>query len=386
VLDGKEVATINAHFEDSVEEGDPVELAANDAKVFQGSIFLGDGFLLKHEEAARLVHSDPRNAEVIFPVINGQELNNRPDQKPGRSIINFHDWSLERAAAYQEPFEIVERLVRPKRLANARVATLPWWLYERARVEIYRTIAPLARCFVAAATTKYLNFSAVQTNYVFTHALFVFTTDRWDLYAVVQSTQHEVWARKYSGSLKQDLRYSPSDCFETFAFPEGIWRTANPGLADIGERYHEHRKSLMLSLWLGLTDTYNLFHARDLSPAKVASVSKKPEDEAEFGYEGLLELRRLRRELDLAVRDAYGWQDLDLGHDFHEVETLAEKDRVRYTISSAARKEVLKRLLVLNHARAEATAVAKHPKRKRGRKVATDENESRDLFSQETSS
>jgi len=42
---------------------------------------------------------------------------------------------------------------------------------------------------------------------------------------------------------------------------------------------------------------------------------------------------------DLAVRDAYGWQDLDLEHAFHEVETLPDNDRVRYTISLAARRE-----------------------------------------------
>jgi hypothetical protein len=47
------------------------------------------------------------------------------------------------------------------------------------------------------------------------------------------------------------------------------------------------------------------------------------------GYEGLLEMRRLHVELDIAVRDAYGWQVLDLEHDFHEVETLPENDRRR---------------------------------------------------------
>src|SRR5260370_25987847 len=72
---------------------------------------------------------------------------------------------------------------------------------------------------------------------------------------------------------------------------------------------------------------------------KVAKVSKKPAAVAESGFDGLLKLRQLHRELDLAVRDAYGWHDLDLGHDFHEVETLPENDRVRYTISPAARKE-----------------------------------------------
>jgi hypothetical protein len=225
-------------------------------------------------------------------------------------------------------------------------------------MQIYRRISPLSCCFVTAATTKHFNFSAAPTSYVFTHALYVFATDRRDLYAVVQSTLHEVWARKYSGALETRLRYSPSDCFETFAFPEGLWQAANRTLAAIGERYHEHRKSLMLSLWLGLTDIYNLFHARDLSPAKVAKVSKKPETESERGYQGLLELRRLHRELDLAVRDAYGWHALDLGHDFREVETLPENDRVRYTISPAARKEVLRRLLALNHERAATQAPA----------------------------
>ena len=57
--------------------------------------------------------SDPRNADVIMPIINGKELNNEPDQAPGRSIINFRDWPLERSKEFQEPFEIVERLVKP---------------------------------------------------------------------------------------------------------------------------------------------------------------------------------------------------------------------------------------------------------------------------------
>jgi hypothetical protein len=116
----------------------------------------------------------------------------------------------------------------------------------------------------------------------------------------------------------------------------------------------------MRDLWLGLTDIYNLFHARDLSPELVGKVSKKPANVAHAGFDGLLELRRLHVALDIAVRDAYGWNDLNLGHGFVEVETLPENDRVRYTISPAARKEVLKRLLALNHQRAKEEA-AKAP-------------------------
>ena len=77
---------------------------------------------------------------------------------------------------------------------------------------------------------------------------------------------------------------------------------------------------------------------------------------AAAGYEALLELRRLHVALDISVRDAYGWKDLDLEHNFHEVETLPENDRVRYTISPAARRDVLKRLLAENYARVKSEA------------------------------
>jgi len=51
------------------------------------------------------------------------------------------------------------------------------------------------------------------------------------------------------------------------------------------------------------------------------------------------------------VRDAYDWKSLDLQHGFHELEFLLENDRVRYTVSTEARKKILRRLLALNHER-----------------------------------
>jgi len=386
-LDGREVDMINAFFEESAYESDPLQLADNDQRVYQGSIFRGDGFLLTHEEAAALCQRDPRNAEAIRQIINGQELNNEPNQAPQRSTIDFFNQDLTAAQSYPDLLAIVEDKVKPVRMqlddrtAINRDHIDRWWQYAFVRENLYLAIRPLKRCFAAARVTKYLNFSSAPTEYIFTDTIYIFTTDRWDLYAVVQSTIHEVWARKYSGALKQDLRYSPSKCFETFAFPDGLWQNENPTLAALGEKYHEHRKSLMLALWLGLTDIYNLVHTRDLSPAKVAKVSKKPAEAAERGYEGLVELRRLHRELDLAIRDAYGWQNLDLGHDFHEVETLADNDRVRYTISTAARKEILSRLLALNHTRAEAEkSAAKPTKSKRSKKAPAPEIEHIEMF------
>ncbi|MCZ2152282.1 MAG: hypothetical protein LC114_00025 [Bryobacterales bacterium] len=389
VLDGKEVPTINAYFEDIEDAGEPKLLIENTDIVYQGSIYRGDGFVLSHDQAEELIRLDPRNRAVIAPLTNGAELNNDPEQAPQRSTIDFFNRSEEAAAAYPIPFSIVEQKVKPVRLALDPSTAINrdhrdrWWQYAFVRESLYRKIRNEKACFVSARITKYLNFSAAPTHYVFLDTINVLTSDRWDLYSVVQSTLHEVWARKYSGALKQDLRYSPSKCFDTFPFPQVLWQTGDPNLITLGECYHEHRRTLMRRLWLGLTDIYNLFHTRDLTSAEVARVSKKSLPEAEAGYQGILELRRLHRELDIAVRDAYGWTDLDLGHDFHEVETLPENDRVRYTISPAARKEVLSRLLAENHRRAalQAQEVSddKQKNKKRGRKPASDLDQS-DLF------
>ncbi|KHE91391.1 MAG: hypothetical protein SCABRO_02866 [Candidatus Scalindua brodae] len=64
---------------------------------------------------------------------------------------------------------------------------------------------------------------------------------------------------------------------------------------------------------------------------------------------GIIKLRELHMKMDNVVLEAYGWQDVALNHDFYEVDYLPENDRIRYTISPEARKEILKRLLELNH-------------------------------------
>ncbi len=379
-LDGQSVQTINAFLEDTEDAGSPAGLAECKNAVFTGFYWLGDGFLLDHETAERLIRTSAIYKDVIFRVINGEELNSEPNQFPQRSIINFHDWSQSKSREYPIAFERIEKLVQPFRAGLNRVRNREiWWLYGENRPGLTQALQALKFCFCSARTTKHLMFSAQPANVIFSDALNVFTTDRWDHFAVVQSTIHEVWARKYSGALETRLRYSPSDCFETFAFPAGQWRHPDPALAAIGEQYHEHRRGLMLRLWLGLTDIYNLFHAPDLE-RRLEALFKKRVANGEWrtaekvpaehrqtagslsldqASAGIQQLRALHVELDQAVLAAYGWDRagpdgpaIDLGHGFHEVETLPEHDRTRHTVSPAARKELLRRLLALNHQRA----------------------------------
>ncbi|MEW5966017.1 MAG: type IIL restriction-modification enzyme MmeI [Pseudomonadota bacterium] len=377
-LDGKIVSEISAYFEDSIDLGEPVSLHENSGLMFEGSKWTGDGFVITPSQASKIVEGDPESAEVVKLLINGDELNNHPLQEPPRRTVYFADWPLSRAEQFVGAMNWIVQHVKPEREKHEEPALRKrWWLFKRPTTELYSSLKELKWCYAFSRHTKHFGPQRQPTDVVFTEALKVIATDRWDLYAVIQSTLHEVWARKYSGALKQDLRYSPSSCFETFPFPVGLGELSSITLENIGERYHERRRALMKSLWLGLTDIYNLFHNRDLTPAQVAKVSKKSIAEADAGYQGILELRRLHRELDEAIRDAYGWHDLDLGHGFHEVETLPENDRVRYTISPAARKEVLRRLLAENHRRAaletQASATNVAGKKKTGKKSAAAE-------------
>jgi hypothetical protein len=157
------------------------------------------------------------------------------------------------------------------------------------------------------------------------------------------------------------LNFSIDECFNNFPFPQNLSPQQEQQLETIGEAYHEHRKQLMLGMQLGLTKTYNLFHSNAITAQsindkdkQVASLQKHLDktvntisfDEA---IQGILKLRELHVQMDEAVLVAYGWNDIELKHDFYDVDYLPENDRVRFTIHPNARKEVLKRLLELNH-------------------------------------
>lgn len=329
------------------EEWSPKRLKANEGVTYQGSIVLGMGFVLSPDEAQRMLDIDPRNAEVIFPYLNGDDLNSGPEQRPSRWVINFWDWPEAKAKTYTLPYEWLEKNVKAERFANKdKGAREKWWLFLRARSELYHAIGRgnsfcqhppswddsrrLARVLTVARVSKTLAFAFSEPATVFADQLVVFAFEAGSSFAVVQSNIHAVFAWQHSSKLKNDLRYSPTDAFETFPLPLAVDR-----LSDVGERLHQARIEVMRADRIGLTKLYNCFHT---------DTERAPRIEG---------LRALQREIDAAVATAYGWDDLDLEHGFHEVPYLPESDRVRFTISETARVEVLLRLSELNRQRYE---------------------------------
>lgn len=350
VLDDLAVSGITSQLQPPGKvRGKPFRLFRNSGKSFQGSNILGLGFVLAPDEAHRLLEKDPRNSDVLFPYLNGEDLNSRCDQSPSRWVINFRDWPLERAMMYPDCIDIVSRLVKPEREANkySKAARERWWSYERWRPELYKTIAGMERVLVAVQTSKFLSVSLQPTGIVYSHMTVVFAFDSFAPFALLNTSCHAEWCVTYGSTLETRLRYIPSDAFETFPFPPSL-----DSLETIGEVYYKYRRDVMASRQEGLTSVYNRFH----TPEEISH--------------DIVRLRELHAEMDSTIFHAYDWADINLEHGFYQT-----KQGVRYTLSEAARREVLDRLLSLNHERyaqeqAEAQALAEtqpRPKRKKAK-------------------
>ena len=424
VLDGAKVDAITAFLFHRGGHADPVRLQANAGKSFQGSIVLGMGFTFDDTdkkgvasslaEMRRLIEADPRNRNIIFPYIGGEEVNTSPTHAHHRYVINFRDWPLRRedrsaaavgrpvhtraagvsshemseprsmvdsgddavpaaaswstatdaerrdwlrsgvvpldypgpvAADWPELLPIVEEKVKPDRLAqNDKGARERWWHFIRPRPELHAAIEGLARVLALSRHSQHAGLAFLPGESVYSDACIVLPFDTWAAFCTLQSRPHEIWARFFGSSMKDDLRYTPSDCFETYPFPDG-WETHSV-LEAIGKTYYEHRSALMVQNDEGMTKTYNRFH-------------DPYEDAPDIG-----KLRDLHAAMDRAVLDAYGWTDIPtdceflLDYEIDEATWGRKKKPYRYRWPDAVRDEVLARLLALNAERAAGEARA----------------------------
>jgi hypothetical protein len=383
-LDEDDVDTISAFLFHRGGHDDPVKLRANASLSFTGVKIYGQGFIFDDTdhiatpllEMWRLIERNSRNQEVIFPYVGGEEVNTSPTHAHRRYVINFGTRTEEECRrSWPDLMSIVESKVKPERARkSSEIAAYPWWRFWRTREDLNTAIEGLGRVLVYSQVSSHMQFAFLPSQIVFSHATNIFPLPAYAAFCAVQSRPHETWARFFGSSMKDDLRYTPSDCFETFPFPEN-WQT-HPTLEAAGKAYYEFRAALMVRNDEGLTKTYNRFHnpyENDLD---------------------ILKLRELHAAMDRAVLDAYGWTDIPTDCEFildYEIEDEEEwgnkKKPWRYRWPDDVRDEVLARLLELNAKRAkeEALSGAAAAKPRRGRKAAArtspDTSEERDLFS-----
>lgn len=333
-LNGSAASGITSTLDPKSRLSGPAErLRRNYGLGFVGSNILGMGFTLSPGDALNLIGRDPKNTDVLFPFLNGQDINQRPDSSASRWVINFHDWSEDRARSYRECFEQVLKLVKPERqrLRSDGTPAIPgssnknYWRYERSRPELYNVIAKFRRVIVMIRHTKTVMPVMVEVGQVFSDATVVFASEDAAMLAYLSSAPHYWWAIQRGSTMKSDLRYTPSDVFETLPRPD-----MTDELRGLGERLDAERRDLMLGRQAGLTDTYNMVHDALNSDTDIWN------------------LREIHRLIDVEVCRCYGWDDLipDLAHGHYET-----RQGLRYTIAPGPRQEILDRLLEENHRR-----------------------------------
>ena len=242
-LDGRPVEKITAFLFHGGSHDDPKRLVANSEKSFVGSYILGMGFTFDDTdnkgvanpiaEMYRLIEKDSTNSEVIFPFIGGEEVNSSPTHSYHRYIINFHDRTLQQAERWPDLVNIVRERVKPERdKQNRKALRERWWQYAEKRPGMVAALQGLKRILVCSIVSNKTYFTFLPAGMVFSHRLAVFPFQQFTAFSILQSNVHEIWARFFSSTMKDDINYSPSDCFETFAISND-WDN-DPALENVG--------------------------------------------------------------------------------------------------------------------------------------------------------
>ncbi|WP_322963947.1 Eco57I restriction-modification methylase domain-containing protein [Sphingomonas fuzhouensis] len=378
MLDDRPVRRISAYLMEGDLDGSPAALRENAGKAFIGSFLLGMGFTFDDvnyskgkassiDMMSELIAAHADNANRIRPYLGGEEVNNSPIISHSRYTIDFGDMPLRRiengknwaslsereradqlrsglvahdypdrvAADWPALLEIVERLVKPERdRDNRELRRRKWWQFAEKAPQLYQAISSLNKVMVRPQVSPHHAFAFVPSDQVLALTLVNFAMESNSAFAILQSRVHEVWTRFFASTLEDRLRYTPSDCFETFPLPPGY--ADSPDLEAAGQAYHDHRAALMIARDQGMTPTYNRFHRAADTDDDIAT------------------LRALHHAMDRAVLAAYGWDDLAAEAAPVFLDSESEDDhryQGRLFWPAPFRDAVLARLLKLNEER-----------------------------------
>jgi hypothetical protein len=286
VLDGEPVVGVNTRLRESkipIEEYEA--LPANLGRSFQGPIPAGDFYLEPNEAREILAMTDASYADVVRPYLVGDDITEDPEQRPRRFVVDFGMRSLEEAMHYPEAIQLVRERVKPSRDHNNREAYRRyWWRFAEPRPKMRARLEGFERFVTGNAQGKRFLFCWVDSDVCPSNLTNVFAFDDDYSIGVLNSSIHGAWAHSESSTLRIDLRYTPTSCFESFPWPQSN-EAARTEIGNIAKDLIERRQSICVEHKIGLTVLYNQV------------------DEGAW-----VEVADLHRGLDEAVAGAYGWR------------------------------------------------------------------------------
>jgi hypothetical protein len=322
-LRGWPVANISQFLSAGPVIDEPAILSAFRSRIAIGTKLRGDQFFVDKADGLPKV--------FIARAIGGEDLMNEPPCTGGRLCLNLESLATEPSQQLFGPvWSQLQSLKAKRKLLGGRLAR-EWWRYEHHPKEAYDYIERTGASLVKAETSPQFGWEYAQQSCLYLQTIYIVSFARETGFACLQSRPHEMWARFFSSSMKEDLRYNPSDCFDTYSFPP-VFETSRL-LEAAGRTYYDHRAALMVERNEGMTETYNRFHDRNETA------------------EDIRHLRELHAAMDRAVLEAYGWHDLAARAEpifLDETNEDGHTYQGRLFWPFGFRDEVLARLLALN--------------------------------------
>ena len=286
-LDDVQVSTINTSLQSSVDLSHAGKLKSNIGLCWEGAKPTGKGFIVTKDKIDDWLKADPINKDVLNLFSMGFNLAKNPGGVPTRWIIDFNDRSIEEASQYSLPFEHVRLHVKPQRDKNRRKSRrLRWWRYGENAPKMRAAIAPLSRYFVAPRVSKWAIFIAVESGWLLGEKTVVVVSDDFYVLGILLSDVHRTWMHAQKSSLKGDIAYTPSTCFETFPFPQTPAPKIVQRIRSKALELDQYRNDQMEQKQWGITKLYNAYFTEPAS-----------------------QLCKLHYQLDALVKAAYTFKD-----------------------------------------------------------------------------
>jgi hypothetical protein len=147
-------------------------------------------------------------------------------------------------------------------------------------------------------------FTRIDSNCITDQGLIVFALDDAYFLGLLSSNVHISWTLANGGTLEDRPRYNNSVCFEPFPFPDATLEQKEK-IRQLGERLDRHRKQVQTQHpEITITGMYNLLE-------KLRKGEDFTDKDREYNNKALVStLKQIHDELDNAVLEAYGWEDL----------------------------------------------------------------------------
>jgi hypothetical protein len=342
-LDGESVTEIASNLDAAGHDGS-VQVIGPKFPSSQGVNLFGQAFVISGREVE--IHSgrNPGLEKYLRPFVNGDILNETWSFSKEQYVVDFGEREKIHISECDEIIEkISEQISCERRNQTRQIHENRPWLHWDKRSRFLEAARQKEELFALTIVSAFFVLHKVPSKNLYAHGVQLFDSDSPADFAVIQSSAHEYWARFNSGSLGQTLRYTASKCWATLPWPENV----SAGTAAVASELLRFRHELMERRRCGSNSIYAEFH----DPAHHSS--------------DIVRLRDIHQSLDSHVMADYGWSDICV-----EYETIAQGRTARLSISEQSRRELIKRMLVLNREQG-ADGIKKVFKKSKGARAAS---------------